>query len=1533
MRRNHLLASGSWLPGTLVFIGLTMPFSAYADCRISGPSLAGTVEANGATVVCGTSDGGSDTDELIGIKGADMDDLTVTVLRNGVLDVSDGTGFGTLFGKGVSGAIALHSGTVINQGFISARGSAHNANYVGAVVLYDQGIIANAPGGAVIAATQGTGAGFGLFGYRAASLWNAGTVSVIASHSMGIGYGMVSLHTGTIANSGSVAVASEGTYGTAVGAFVSDRSSFANNAGTVQASTAGRYGLAAGVSSGGSTITNNATISAQGLGLSIGTLMRNGSTLANNGLISGIGFGGSGVGAGVAALDHNTIRNTGTITGISGGSANAYGMLASGGTIDNAAGGTISARALSGSAYGLLLYQGAEETSLVNRGTISARTSSGPGWAIEAFGAGTRQIVVDNYGQLTGNVLLGNGDDQLILRRSSHVLAQSGSPRLDGGAGRNSLTLEEGVADGASYRNWQIIDIGAGASAELTATGISRLDLRGNLRLLPGTSFDGRTSLVALSGANAHLDAGNNATYIQTLFLEDGTSWNGSIDNGWRLTYGKIGVTGGGIDETLAARFGGNSQDIFSSHALLKASDGSSGGGIATIKTRLPLIEVAVNGGVLAFDQAGGLDAPKSGLLLLAGGALDLGAASSLQIFMTDHAASHTLVFQGGGFVVDEGQTLRLDMTLLDRDEPTGLAKVAGLDANSPASFIKMGAGTLLVDAPQTYHGATAILGGTVQLGTEGSLEDGFDLTLQSGTLDLGGKRMRADHFLLTDGELRNGTLFAAHYTASAGMIGADLDGNHAVLEKTGSGLLSLTGHNDFGGGLHIQDGMVSAEIYSRDTSAGIGAIQNDGALILHAQEDGALAPTISGAGILKKTGAGRVRLAARNFYTGGTEIAQGTLAGSVSGSDSSFGTGAITNKGTLVIDSTDDGTFAQTISGDGDLIKTGTGRLTLTGDNTYRGGSTVTAGTLIADGTNALAGGSVTVSDHAELVIAQGQSVAVSTLTLAPASRLAVTVSHENGHASGLLYRQAQLDGTLAIVTAGGLADYRLGNFYPILIPANPQARIAGQFHAVTTASPFVHFSPVLSQQSGGGDQLHLLLDSLLGMDLPVPPPPPSPPNAPPPIAEGTPHISGATLPSAPVLVPLSQNFLSVARTPNQAEIARIIDDLALFSGHDSDTRDTINQLLDMNGEEARKALAQIGENWGARTAGLTVAGVQSFTNVVHAAVRPQADAQARAFLAPEHPVPALSAFPSSAPDTKAGPGGHAWTRGFGELSSISARQDEPASAAQTAGFAVGLDRHISERVLLGASLGYADTHSTTRDRSQRAAITSYTAALYSQIEAPFGVVLWGYAGYGLHDSETRRHIAFGSVDRIAHGTARDYSALAGVTLGLPLSLSGAPEETRATSTTITLTPALDLAYLHQFRPQSSEHGAGSLDLIREAGDADYLRFNPSLAIATHIPADSWNIDSSLSLGYGYDALTSTETVSARLAAAGSGSFRQLGPELPRHRGLIGATLTISPPAVSLWGAEPSFALSYDGEYSARALSHTIGAALTLHW
>ncbi len=144
-------------------------------------------------------------------------------------------------------------------------------------------------------------------------------------------------------------------------------------------------------------------------------------------------------------------------------------------------------------------------------------------------------------------------------------------------------------------------------------------------------------------------------------------------------------------------------------------------------------------------------------------------------------------------------------------------------------------------------------------------------------------------------------------------------------------------------------------------------AVVLDGALSLAGSNDLSLTGAIDGAGSLIKNGTSTLTLSGTNSYAGGTVLSDGTLA---VGSNNALGTGtlavtgdsvlsnaiaaalgnAVTLGAALTVDNPANLTLAGDISGSGALIKTNTGTLTLDGSNSYTGGTTLNAGTLVVD-------------------------------------------------------------------------------------------------------------------------------------------------------------------------------------------------------------------------------------------------------------------------------------------------------------------------------------------------------------------------------------------------------------------------------------------------------------------------------------------------------------------------------------------------------------------------------------------------------
>ncbi|MEJ5676219.1 fibronectin-binding autotransporter adhesin ShdA [Salmonella enterica subsp. enterica] len=340
-----------------------------------------------------------------------------------------------------------------------------------------------------------------------------------------------------------------------------------------------------------------------------------------------------------------------------------------------------------------------------------------------------------------------------------------------------------------------------------------------------------------------------------------------------------------------------------------------------------------------------------------------------------------------GDVTIAESATLALSQGTLDNN------------VTGEGQIVKSGSDELIVTGDNNYSGGTTISGGTLTADHADSLGSG-DID-NSGVLKVG------------EGELEN-----------------TLSGTGSLV-KTGTGELTLNGDNDYSGGTTIDDGVLIAD---NADSLGSGDIDNSGVLQVG---EGELKNTLSGTGSLVKIGTGELTLNGDNDYSGGTTISDGTL---IANHADSLGTGAIDNSGVLQVG---EGELKNTLSGSGSLVKTGTGELTLSGDNnTYSGDTTIADGTLIAANVNALGSGNIdnsstlmldangafklaniTTHSGATTALAAGSTLYASQLTQENGSTLSIDLGAATDDAM-ITADSVTLGGTLNISGIGNVTD-----------------------------------------------------------------------------------------------------------------------------------------------------------------------------------------------------------------------------------------------------------------------------------------------------------------------------------------------------------------------------------------------------------------------------------------------------------------------------------------------------------------------------
>ncbi|MIV38653.1 autotransporter outer membrane beta-barrel domain-containing protein [Salmonella enterica] len=443
-----------------------------------------------------------------------------------------------------------------------------------------------------------------------------------------------------------------------------------------------------------------------------------------------------------------------------------------------------------------------------------------------------------------------------------------------------------------------------------------------------------------------------------------------------------------------------------------------------------------------------GMDADLADFITVDGRIDDTGKQYELTTALTWYADRDDAVTDAHGTfnLTNADGSFAVNTVLENVDATLDPASSTGWDGTS---LIKQGAGTLILNAENTYTGGTTISGGTLvatnveALGT-GDVTDNAVLELNTGgTFDnaisgIGQVVKSGDETLMLSGTntysggtlISGGTLVASNVEAlGTGDVTNDAvlelntsgDFDNAIsgsgqVEKSGDGTLTLSGSNTYTGGTLISGGTLVA---SNVEALGTGDVTNDAVLELNT--GGTFDNAISGSGQVVKSGDDALTLSGANSYTGGTLISGGTL---IASNVEALGSGDVTDNATLALNT--GGTFDNAISGSGQVVKSGDDVLTLSGANSYSGGTLISDGTLVASNVEALGSGDVT--NDAVLELNTGGTF---DNTISGSGRVvksgdgALTLSGANSYSGGTLISDGTLiAGRVDVLGSGDVTD-----------------------------------------------------------------------------------------------------------------------------------------------------------------------------------------------------------------------------------------------------------------------------------------------------------------------------------------------------------------------------------------------------------------------------------------------------------------------------------------------------------------------------
>jgi fibronectin-binding autotransporter adhesin len=284
-----------------------------------------------------------------------------------------------------------------------------------------------------------------------------------------------------------------------------------------------------------------------------------------------------------------------------------------------------------------------------------------------------------------------------------------------------------------------------------------------------------------------------------------------------------------------------------------------------------------------------------------------------------------------------------------------GTLRYTGGSVSTSRTLAQAGSGTL--DIPNTDSIVTHT--GVTSGGVAGRIltKTGLGTLVLSGNVDNSGGRFAINAGVLV---LNKTSGVAAHAIGANGNtdLGLTVNGGTVILGGTGgdqiyvntavivnAGLFDMNGRDEGFDSLSGNGGVIS-NLSTQPSVLTLGQNGNSGGV--NNNYAGTMRDSLGTLSLIK-VGAGTQILSGLNSYSGTTTISAGTLQ---IGNGGRLGTGAVTNNGTLAVNSTADVALGNAIGGTGGVTKAGLGLLTLSGTSNYTGATTVSGGTLKLSGT-----------------------------------------------------------------------------------------------------------------------------------------------------------------------------------------------------------------------------------------------------------------------------------------------------------------------------------------------------------------------------------------------------------------------------------------------------------------------------------------------------------------------------------------------------------------------------------------------------
>jgi outer membrane autotransporter protein len=264
-------------------------------------------------------------------------------------------------------------------------------------------------------------------------------------------------------------------------------------------------------------------------------------------------------------------------------------------------------------------------------------------------------------------------------------------------------------------------------------------------------------------------------------------------------------------------------------------------------------------------------------------------------------------------------------------------------------------------------------------------------------------------------------------------------------------------------------------------------------------------------------------------------------------------------------------------------------------------------------------------------------------------------------------------------------------------------------------------------------------------------------------------------------------------------------------------------------------------------------------------------------------------------------------WTEAFGQWATQDSHSDSTGYEADTKGIAFGLDNLLSDKIIVGISVGTSKADIDLKQNQGDGDIRSYFGSAYASYFTD-RMYFDGVLSFGLQDYDNTRRTNIGAISNNVSSSHDGESYAAYIESGCMLKAGDWAFQ-----------PFMALGYTYLDEESYDEHGANGINLSIESRKTDSLISDLGARIAYPFKAKTWLCIPEATLAWHHDYDIDSRSIVASFDSAPNIRFKASGEEYDKDGVILGAALTL------ISKNDLSLSINYTGDIRSSYYSHSL--------